>query len=43
MVPPDESKTLLDEMIREGKILYFIDAMCPKASDEIKLGILSHN
>jgi len=38
MVPPDESKTLLDEMIREGKILYFIDAMCPKASDEIKIG-----
>ncbi len=38
MIPPDESKTLLDEMIREGKILYFLDAMCPKSPDEIKIG-----
>jgi len=30
MVPPDESKTLLDEMIREGKILYFMMPCAPK-------------
>jgi len=31
------SPRLLDEMIYEGKILYFLDAMFPKTSDSIKI------
>jgi hypothetical protein len=32
-----ESPRLLDEMLYEGKILYFLDAMFPKLSDSIKI------
>jgi len=31
-------ETLLDRMIHEGKILYFLDAMLPDLEDEIKIG-----
>lgn len=33
-----ENKTLLDNMIYLGKILYFSDAMLPKLNEEIKIG-----
>jgi len=37
---PNE-KTLLDNMIYQGKILYFIDAMLPEVAENIKIGYSS--
>ncbi|MFO7723543.1 MAG: DUF2268 domain-containing putative Zn-dependent protease, partial [Bacteroidales bacterium] len=34
---PDEVETLLDQMVFEGKILYFLDAMMPTAPDSVKI------
>ncbi len=34
----NNSKTLLDEMIRAGKILYFQDALLPTKPDSVKIG-----
>ena len=33
----DDNKTLLDKMITQGKILYFIDAMMPDEPDTLKI------
>jgi gliding motility-associated lipoprotein GldB len=35
---PDDLKTLLDRIIYNGKILYFMDAMMPKTADSLKIG-----
>jgi hypothetical protein len=34
---PDMAETLLDQMIFQGKILYFMDAMMPKVHDTLKI------
>lgn len=34
---PDMAETLLDQMIYQGKILYFMDAMMPEAHDSLKI------
>jgi gliding motility-associated lipoprotein GldB len=34
----EEDKTLLNKMIYEGKVLYFIDAMLPNVPDSLKIG-----
>ena len=37
--PFDESKThLIDHMVYEGKLLYFMDAILPELSDSLKIG-----
>ena len=35
---PDDLKTLLDRIIYNGKILYFMDATMPKTADSLKIG-----
>lgn len=37
-LPAKRNLTLLDEMITNGKILYFTDAMLPETHDSIKIG-----
>lgn len=34
---PDEAETVLEQMIYQGKILYFLDAMMPEAHDSLKI------
>jgi hypothetical protein len=34
---PDMAETLLDQMVYQGKILYFMDAMMPDAHDSVKI------
>ncbi|MCF8301879.1 MAG: hypothetical protein K9I94_01285 [Bacteroidales bacterium] len=36
-LPENNDKTLLDHMIKAGKILYFTDAMLPKMPDSLKM------
>jgi hypothetical protein len=38
LIPDMDNKTLLDEMIREGKKLYFADLTLSALSDEVKIG-----
>lgn len=35
---PDDLKTLLDRIIYNGKILYFMDSVMPKTADSLKIG-----
>lgn len=35
---PDNLKTLLDRMVYNGKILYFMDAVMPNVADSLKIG-----
>lgn len=39
LIPTDENKqSLIDQMIRAGKALYFIDQVLPETADEYKIG-----
>jgi len=38
---PEKNVSLLDKMIYNGKILYFMDAVMPKLSDSLKIGYTS--
>ncbi|MBA4408086.1 MAG: hypothetical protein C0397_01525 [Odoribacter sp.] len=35
---PDRSNNLLGQMIQEGKMMYFVDAMLPEIHDSLKIG-----
>jgi gliding motility-associated lipoprotein GldB len=35
---PDKDNSLLSQMIQQGKILYFMDAMLPELNDTLKIG-----
>ncbi len=35
--PPEAAETLLDQMVFQGKVLYFLDAMLPQAPDTLKI------
>jgi len=37
-LPPSPSKTMLDEIILHGKLMYFIDACLPNTADSLKIG-----
>ena len=37
----DNSNTLLSQMIQEGKMMYFVDAMLPEMHDSLKIGFTS--
>ncbi len=38
---PDKAKTLLDKMIYNGKVMYFMDKMLPDVADSVKIGYTS--
>lgn len=37
-LPPSPSRTMLDEIILHGKLMYFIDACLPNTADSLKIG-----
>ncbi|MEG1909658.1 MAG: hypothetical protein RR190_01670 [Bacteroidales bacterium] len=37
-IPPTQCKTLLDELIYKGKIIYIVHSLLPKVSEEVILG-----
>lgn len=41
LIPPMENRTLLDEMVREGKKMYFADLTLPETPDDVKIGYTS--